>query len=307
MQPLVSVIVPVYGVEAYIARCARSLFAQTYPAVEFIFVDDGSPDRSVAVLKEVLAEYPDVAPRVQILSKPNEGQSLARKTGLEAAKGEYVLMVDSDDWLETSAIEKLVGKAQETQADVVVFDFWKEYARRSKLDSEKASSIADTDLFRKRLYTYGAYGYVWNKFWRKSVCEGLYYPRYSMHEDIVFCTQALYRAKTVVQLKEGLYHYDRTNRGSATRVKKAVRRSRSARNMMDFYYTFAGQAASPITGLEDELILRAAWIGLTRDKTLFADYPELASLALAYPVKGGRFVSIPAQWMMKMCLKPYCP
>ena len=77
--------------------------------------------------------------------------------------------------------------------------------------------------------------------------------------------------------------------------------------MMDFYYAFAGQAASPITGLEDELILRAAWIGLTQDKTLFADYPELASLALAFPLKGGRFVSIPAQLIMKVLLKSYCP
>ena len=306
MQPLVSIVVPVCGVEAYIARCARSLFAQTYPELEFLFIDDGSPDRSVAVLREVMAEFPAVAPRVRILSKPNEGQSLARKTGMEAAKGEYVLMVDSDDWLETSAIEKLVSKAEETQADVVVFDFWKEYARRSKLDSEKASSIANVDLFRKRLYTYGAYGYVWNKFWRRSLCEGLFYPRYSMHEDIVFCTQALYKAQKVVQLKEGLYHYDRTNRGSATRVKKAVRRSRSARNMMDFYYAFAGQAASPITGLEDELILRAAWIGLTQDKTLFSDYPELASLALSFPLRGGRFVSLPAQWLMKFRLKSFC-
>lgn len=304
---LVSVIVPVYGVEAEISRCARSLFSQSYADTEFIFVDDGSPDRSVAVLKEVLAAFPEVAPRVQILSKPNQGQSLARKTGLEHAKGEYVLMVDSDDWLEISAIEKLVTKVQETRADVVVFDFWKEYANRSKRDSEKESSIASMDLFRKRLYTYRAYGYVWNKFWRRSLCEGLFYPVYSMHEDVVFCTQALYRAQKVVQLKEALYHYDRTNRGSATRVKKAVRRSRSARNMMDFYYAFSGQAASPITGLEDELILRAAWIGLTQDKTLFADYPELASLALAFPLKGGRFVSIPAQLTMKVLLKSYCP
>lgn len=302
MQPLVSVIVPVYGVEAYIARCARSLFAQTYPAVEFIFVDDGSPDRSVAVLKEVLAEFPAVTPRVQILSKPNEGQSLARKTGLEAATGEYVLMVDSDDWLETCAIEKLVAYAQAAQADVVVFDFWKEYARRSKLDSEKASSIADTDLFRRRLYNDGAYGYVWNKFWRRSLCEGLFYPVYSMHEDLVFCTQALYRARKVVQLKEGLYHYDRTNRGSATRVKKAVRRSRSARNMMDFYCAFAGQADSPVTGLENELFLRAAWVGYSMDRSLFTDYPFLKEKARKLPLMPRRRVLLIQQLILKLWL-----
>lgn len=302
MQPLVSVIVPVYGVEAYISRCARSLFAQTYPEVEFLFVDDSSPDRSVAVLKEVLSEYPAVAQRVQILFKPNEGQSLARKTGLEAARGEYVLMVDSDDWLETCAIEKLVAYAQATQADVVVFDFWKEYARRSKLDSEKASSIADTGLFRRRLYNDGAYGYVWNKFWRRGLCEGLFYPVYSMHEDLVFCTQALYRARKVVQLKEGLYHYDRTNRGSATRVKKAVRRSRSARNMMDFYCAFAGQADSPVTGLENELFLRAAWVGYSMDRSLFTDYPFLKEKARKLPLMPRRRVLLIQQLILKLWL-----
>ena len=302
MQLLVSVIVPVYGVEAYIARCARSLFAQTYPAVEFIFVDDGSPDRSVAVLKEVMAEFPAVAPRVQILSKPNEGQSLARKTGLEAATGEYVLMVDSDDWLEPQAIERLVATVQETGADVVVFDFWKEYARRSKLDSEKESSLADITLFRRRLYNDGAYGYVWNKFWKKSLCDGLFFPVYSMHEDLVFCTQALYRAQKVVQLKEGLYHYDRTNRGSATRVKKQVRRSRSARNMMDFYCAFAGQKDSPVTGLENELFLRAAWVGYTMDRCLFTDYPFLKEAAKKLPLMPCRRVLLVQQLILKVWL-----
>ncbi len=298
----ISIIVPIYGVEAYIEQCARSLFSQSWKEIEFVFVNDGTPDNSMEVLAEVLNDYPSRKGQVKIINKPNGGQSLARKTGLEAATGEYVLMVDSDDWLETCAIEKLVAYAQATQADVVVFDFWKEYARRSKLDSEKASSIADTGLFRRRLYNDGAYGYVWNKFWRRSLCEGLFYPVYSMHEDLVFCTQALYRARKVVQLKEGLYHYDRTNRGSATRVKKAVRRSRSARNMMDFYCAFAGQADSPVTGLENELFLRAAWVGYSMDRSLFTDYPFLKEKARKLPLMPRRRVLLIQQLILKLWL-----
>lgn len=302
--PLVSVIVPVYGVERFIVRCAHSLFGQTYPEIEFIFVDDGSQDRSVPLLQEELARWPEeLQDRVRIILKENEGQSLARKTGLEQARGEYVWMVDADDHVKLDAVSKLVGKAQESQADIVVFDFWKEYGNRRKLDSERDSSIADTALFRKRLYTYGSYGYVWNKFFRKTLCEGLFFPRYSMHEDIIFCTQALYRAERVVHLKEPLYHYERTNAASATRVAQKLRRSRSARNMMDFYRQFAGQEESPIRGIEDELILRAAWVGLTKDRGLFRDYPELASLALATPLRGGRFVSLPAQLVLRLYLK----
>ena len=303
-RPLVSVIVPVYGVEKYIARCARSLFAQSWPAIEFIFVDDGSPDGSVTVLTEVLSQCEaSLRERVHLIRKANEGLPKARESGMKAAHGDYILHVDSDDWLEPVAVEHLVRKAEETGADIVVFDFWKEFGHRRKLDREKDSSIADPDLFRKRLYTYASYGYVWNKFYRREICEDLYYPSYSMHEDIVFNTQALFRARKIVHLKEGLYHYNRTNAGSVTRVAQKLRRSRSARNMMDFYRRFAGEENGPLRGVDDEIILRAAWIGLTKDKTLFRDYPELASLALQYPLKAGRFVGLGAQLILKLYLK----
>lgn len=303
-RPLVSVIVPVYGVEKYIARCARSLFAQSWPAIEFIFVDDGSPDGSVTVLTEVLSQCEaSLRERVHLIRKANEGLPKARESGMKAAHGDYILHVDSDDWLEPVAVEHLARKAEETGADIVVFDFWKEFGHRRKLDREKDSSIADPDLFRKRLYTYASYGYVWNKFYRREICEDLYYPSYSMHEDIVFNTQALFRARKIVHLKEGLYHYNRTNAGSVTRVAQKLRRSRSARNMMDFYRRFAGEENGPLRGVDDEIILRAAWIGLTKDKTLFRDYPELGSLALKYPLKAGRFVGLGAQLILKLYLK----
>ena len=302
--PLVSVIVPVYGVEQYIGRCAASLFQQTYQNIEFIFVDDGSPDRSVDVLQSELDKCDDdLRSRVRIIRKENEGLPKARQSGMEASRGDYILHVDSDDYLERDAVEALVDKALESDADIVVFDFWKEYRRYSKIDSEKDSSIADSALFRKRLYTYASYGYVWNKFYRREVCENLYYPDYSMHEDIVFNTQALYRAKKLVHLKRPLYHYNRTNLSSATRVPQALRRSRSARNMLDFYLHFKDSADSPLTGVEDEIILRAAWVAFTKDKTIFRDYPFLRSLAQSFPLKCGRFVSLPEQLLLKLYLK----
>ena len=96
--PLVSVIVPMYGVEKYIAQCAESLFAQTYPAVEFIFVDDGGKDRAMEILRGMLEKLdPSLQARVRIISKVNEGLPRARKTGLDAATGEYVTFLDDDD------------------------------------------------------------------------------------------------------------------------------------------------------------------------------------------------------------------
>ena len=302
-MPLVSVIVPMYGVENYIARCAESLFAQTYPAIEFIFVDDGGKDRTVEILRGVLSKQdPSLQARVLIISKENHGLPYARQTGLGAATGEYVLHVDSDDWLEPDAVEKLVRKAVETDADIVVYDFWKEYTNRSKLDSEQDSSVADPDLFRHRLYTYASYGYVWNKFCRRRLYDGVFVPKYAMHEDIVFSTQILYKARKVVHLKEGLYHYDRTNVASATRAPQRVRRGNSARNLLDMHLHFEGQEPSPVSDLREEIFLRAAWAGYSQDRNLFDEYPFLAPAVRAIPLTHGYHIGLIRQSILKCFL-----
>ena len=302
-MPLVSVIVPMYGVENYIARCAESLFAQTYPAIEFIFVDDGCKDRTVEILRGILErQEPALQARVNIISKVNDGLPRARKTGLDAATGEYVLHVDADDWIEPSAVEKLVRMAVETEADIVVYDFWKEYENRSKLDSERDSSIADPNLFRLRLYAYHAYGYVWNKFCRKSLYDGVFVPRYAMHEDIVFSSQILFNARKIVHLKEGLYHYDRTVSGSATRAPRKFRRGNSARNMMDLYLHFEGQDPSPVSDLREEIFLRTAWAGFSLDRHLFEEYPFLASAVRAIPITPGYHIGKIRQSLIKLFL-----
>ena len=301
--PLVSVVVPMYGVENYIARCAESLFAQTYPSTEFIFVDDGCKDRTVEILRGILAKQePSLQERARIISKENGGLPHARKTGLDAAKGEYVLHMDSDDWIEPETVEKLVRKAVETDADIVVYDFWKEYATRRKLDSESDSSVADPDLYRHRLYTYASYGYVWNKFCRRSLYDGVFVPKFAMHEDIVFSTQILYKARKVVHLKEGLYHYDRTNAASATRAPQKVRRGNSARNLLDMYLHFEGRNPSPVSDLREEIFLRAAWAGYSQDRNLFDEYPFLASAVRSIPVTHGYHIGVIRQSVIKLFL-----
>ena len=306
-QPLVSIIVPMYGVERYIERCAFSLFVQTYPSIEFIFVDDGSPDATVLVLRALLSRQDlSLRARVQIISKENGGLPAARKTGLDAASGEFVMHVDSDDWVEPDAVEKLVHAALETESDMVVFDFWKEYAHHRKLDREKDNSIADPALFRKRLYSYASYGYVWNKFCRRSLFDGIFVPHYAMHEDIVFSTQTIYRANRIIHLREALYHYDRSNTASTTRVAKARRRSYSSRNLLDMYLYYRGYSSSPVTGVEEDILLRAAWVGFTLDRQLFFDYPDLWEKTLRVTIKPGRALSLPRQGILKLFLNFGC-
>ena len=255
------------------------------------------------ILRGILAKQePSLQARVRLISKVNEGLPHARKTGLDSATGEYVLHVDSDDWLEPETVDKLVRKAVETEADIVVYDFWKEYPNRSKLDSEKDSSVADPDLYRHRLYTYESYGYVWNKFCRRSLYDGVFVPRFAMHEDIVFSSQILYKARKIVHLKEGLYHYDRAVIGSATRAPQKVRRGNSARNLLDLYLHFEGQDPSPVSDLREEIFLRAAWAGYSQDRDLFPEYPFLAPAVRAIPVTHGYHIGVIRQSVIKLFL-----
>lgn len=121
----VSVCIPIYNVSAYIERCARSLFGQTCREVEYIFIDDCSPDNSVEILRRVMSEYAERMPEVRIVRhEQNRGLSAARNTAVEQAKGEYIMHVDSDDYLaHDSVVESMILKAEETNADIVEADY----------------------------------------------------------------------------------------------------------------------------------------------------------------------------------------
>lgn len=116
MNELVSVIVPVYNVEKYLKKCVNSIINQTYKSLEIILVDDGSPDRSGA-LCDRLAEKDS---RIRVIHKANGGVSTARNAGIEAATGEYICFVDSDDWLPENAIWDMVSLAEKEKADFVM-------------------------------------------------------------------------------------------------------------------------------------------------------------------------------------------
>ena len=122
----VSIVIPVYGVEKYIAEFADSAFTQTYPHIQYVFVNDGTKDRSIEVLEEVIDnKYPALKDKVVIVNKQNGGLPSARKAGLEHVTGDYVWHVDPDDWIEKDAVESIVNKIEETGADVVYFNLVK--------------------------------------------------------------------------------------------------------------------------------------------------------------------------------------
>jgi len=123
----VSILVPVYGVEKYIRQCTESLFGQTYEDLEYIFVDDCTPDHSIEVLREVLEHYPQRKSQVRIVRQPeNRGSGAARALAFELSTGDYLAYVDSDDFVEFDMVERLVRRAEESGADVVdaAYDYY---------------------------------------------------------------------------------------------------------------------------------------------------------------------------------------
>jgi len=211
----VSIIVPVYGVEQYIERCAVSLFEQTYKDIEYIFVNDATKDRSIEVLRSVIDRYPDRAKAVQIVEHPhNKGLSAARNTGLDHASGKYVWHVDSDDYVATDAVEKWVQTAEKHNADIVICDVNVVTTKGIYTEYVRYDSKQD---YIKRLLQHTQKCAHWNKFYSKSLLDrtGIRSDELiRMAEDYAVTPRLLYLAERVAVLHEPLYFYETTNQSS---------------------------------------------------------------------------------------------
>lgn len=218
MNDLVSILIPVYGVEKYIERCAVSLFEQTYQNLEYIFVDDCSPDNSIQVLKLVVDKYPQRAGSVKIVRhEKNRGLAVARNTAVANATGKYVMHVDSDDFLELDTVEKTVAKILTEKADAVIFGFRHVFSSYTFVEHVCVPNSVEK--------------YVRCLIRREAplcVCGGLYLrslyvehnvkaiEEVNMGEDYATKPRLLYYAKKVVALDEPLYNYFHVNEGSYT-------------------------------------------------------------------------------------------
>ena len=119
-MPIVSILVPIYGVEKYIEQCAHTLFQQSYSDIEFVFVNDCTKDRSVEILQQVIKQYPERQAQIRLIEhEHNKGLGGARHTAFAACKGRYVMHVDSDDLLPRDSVRLLVEAAEQTGADIV--------------------------------------------------------------------------------------------------------------------------------------------------------------------------------------------
>ena len=214
-QPKVSILVPVYGVERYIERCTESLMEQTYEDIEYIFVDDATPDRSIEILEDVVARYPKRRSQVRILQhKNNKGISAARNTAVAAAVGMYMLHVDSDDYIAKEAIEKLVYAAQTSKADIVIFD-----TIELRKDGEVLlkAEYENRETYIKGLLQHTNRCAHWNKFYRTDFYKhtGIQsVENVRLGDDYAVTPRLVHQAKKISVLHEGLYYYETRNQSS---------------------------------------------------------------------------------------------
>lgn len=237
---LISILVPIYKVEKFIQKCVISLFEQTYSNIEYVFVDDCSPDGSIDLLKKIVLKYPNKKNNIKIIHhKENKGLAEARNTALKNATGEYIIHIDSDDYIEYNTVELLYKKAVETGADIVVSDYYEVFPNKKevtfyKMNDDKFEYLSSL-LLRKTPVC------IWGKLIRRNLYINnniLSIPRLNYGEDYVVIPRLVYFANKVVKVPFPLYNYLQLNQFSYSNSlsKTSIANAIKANNILiDFF------------------------------------------------------------------------
>ncbi|MGL5980490.1 MAG: glycosyltransferase family 2 protein [Phocaeicola sp.] len=206
MNPKISVIVPVYKVEQYLPKCIESILSQSFTDFELLLINDGSPDNCGAICDEYAAKDE----RIRVFHKENGGVSSARNLGLENAKGDWIIFVDSDDWLPINAVETLYLKAVETGTDIVCGDYKTVYSEENTHYRERGKyDVASREEFYDIIFTETIYN-LWEKMFRKSLFSPalIEIPRTINHgEDFLLFIQLIDRSTKIAKVNQSVYNY----------------------------------------------------------------------------------------------------
>ena len=221
-----SIIVPIYNVEKFIAKCVTTLMEQNCKNIEYIFVNDCTPDNSMQVLYDTLAKYPNRKDDIKIINNAqNSGSSITRKNGLNIANGEYILFIDSDDWVELDMVSSMLKKAKETDADIVCCDYYINYKNKQVYKSHNYIN------YKSRMIIFLLSGYsspsLCDKIIKKDLYEKVEFPKFSYGEDLYICLQVFYYAENIQYLRKVLYHYNKVNENSITSNKENLHKNLS--------------------------------------------------------------------------------
>lgn len=211
MKPLVSVIVPVYKVEEYLPKCINSILNQTYRNLEVILVDDGSPDNCGALCDQ----YAEQDARVRVIHRENGGISAARNSGLEIMQGDYLIFVDSDDWLAMDAVQVLYDRLQQDDSDVAMGQVVKIYEDGQTSVTRCAETpnlvISGAEGLTMLASGQGFYSSAWAKLMKRSIFENIRFPKLCRGEDLWVLPHILEICRKISLERTVVYYYYQRN------------------------------------------------------------------------------------------------
>lgn len=234
-MPSLSIIVPCYNVEKYLAKCLESIINQTYKDLEIICVNDGSSDRSL----DIIENFAKKDCRVKVVNQKNQGISVARNEGVRNATGKYISFVDSDDYIDEETYESALKTIEETNVDMVCWGAKVELADTSKINSkkinkaEKYHKIKKTGMFKDLEEVAKNVPYtVWNKLYKKDIIleNRIEFPKGKCFEDNEFFLKYLISCKSVYCMGKSYYHYVQRN--------KSIMNSKDDMKLLDRLYVF---------------------------------------------------------------------
>ena len=208
IQPLITVIVPVYKVETYLRKCVDSIIDQTYRNLEIILVDDGSPDRCGTVCDEyALKDH-----RIRVLHKKNGGLSSARNAGMKVMKGKFVTFIDSDDYVSPYYVEHLFNALHQSNSDMAISCFIEvedgekiQFDQKSRLSG--LTNLGRKETFEKLLYQDEIDISAWGKLYKTELIKGLEYPVGKLYEDIPVTSTYIFKCRFISIISNSDYFY----------------------------------------------------------------------------------------------------
>lgn len=248
MSNLISVIVPIYKVETYIHTCIQSILNQTYKNLEIILIDDGSPDNC----GKICDEYKLLDSRIKVIHKNNGGLSEARNYGINAASGDYLLFIDSDDYIETTMCEILLSNALKFNTDITICNFYYTHPNKKQLNHTSSNKsiqlLNNIEALQEYFLNYSVdLNVAWNKLYKRHLFIGknsIKFPVGKLYEDTYIMYKLFYISKKILRLNIPLYYY--TQRDNSITSKVSKKNISDILNYIHEYYFFSEDKNSNI-------------------------------------------------------------
>lgn len=300
--PRVSIMIPMYNAAAYIERCLQSIFAQDYPNLEVIIVDDCSTDDSAALTQSCIDRYQAQEYTLFLTHHTNRGSATARLTALYAATGDWLLWVDSDDYWDTPhVVSQWIARAIETQAEVVVCNYWADYPRKNI--AHNVPHITDGKAFALALLRGETPGYLHNKLIKKSAFQEramLWIEGLNVLEDLGSLVPFFYRTSSVTYVDNYFYHYVQYNAQAYTKTVNTEKLFK----MKELIHTIEIELASERTTDKalDQALCSAYWT-VARMQLEHAPLRDYSLITRALPLKKSLLWKLPLSSYDKLMLQ----